>query len=170
MTNALVLPADVRAVIDAYRACEFTTLTREGVPVTWPVSTLLQADGRFLITASLGMPYKAINARRNPRVSLLFSDPTASGLHSSAVVLVQGDAEVPERIVTEHAELREFWRDRIMSRQPAGKMYSMNALTRKLADWYYMRLTIYITPRRVLWWPDGNQFEAPQVQEAAHVA
>jgi hypothetical protein len=163
------LPSVVRQVIDQYRVCEFTTLTRDGTPVTWPVATELRADGRFLVTASLGLPYKAINARRNPHVSLLFSDPTASGMTNAPVVLVQGDAEVPERIVTSHMELREYWRDHIMSRQPAGKMYSMNALTRRFFDWYYMRLLVFVTPCRILWWPDGDQSQPAQLVEASHV-
>lgn len=164
------LPPPVREVIDAYRACEFTTLTKNGTPLTWPVSTLLQSDGRFLITTSLGLPQKAYNIRRNPRVSLLFSDPTASGIAAPApVVLVQGDAEVPETIMVNPMEEREYWRDRIMSRQPSGKMYSLNGLTRWFFDWYYMRLRILITPRRILWWADGDQTQPAQVIGAEHV-
>ena len=169
MEQLNLLSPGVREVIDRFRVCEFTTLAKNGTPVTWPVATELRSDGKFLVTASLGMPYKAINARRKPHVAMLFSDATASGLTSAPVVLVQGDAEVPERIVTSHFELREYWRDRIMSRQPAGKMYSMNALTRWFFDWYYMRLLIFVTPRRILWWPDGDQSKPAQVVGAEHV-
>ena len=169
MERVALLPPAVSQVIDRFRACEFSTLSKNGTPITWPVATELRSDGRLLVTASLGLPYKAINARRNPRGSLFFSDATASGLSNAPVVLVQGDAEVPERIVTAHMELRDYWRDRIMSRQPAGKMYSMNALTRWFFDWYYMRLLIFVTPRRVLWWPDGDQSQPAQLVEASHV-
>ena len=51
-----------------------------------------------MLTTSIGLPNKAFNARRDGRISLLFSDQTASGLQDPPAVLVQGDAEVPEEI------------------------------------------------------------------------
>lgn len=170
MGFAASLPQSVRDVFGAFRVCEMSTLAKDGTPVTWPVATLLGDDGRFLLTTSIAMPYKAFNVRRNPRVSLLFSDPTASGLTNPPTVLVQGDATAPDRIVTAHSELRDYWRDRIMSRQPSGRLYSMNGLTRRLFDWYYMRLVIYVTPKRVLWWPNGDQTQTPQVVGGEYVA
>jgi hypothetical protein len=88
-------------IIDRYFTCEFTTLSRDGSPVTWPVSPRLLADGRFLLTTSIGMPQKAFNIRRNPKVSLLFSEPTGSGVSTPGAVLVQGDATAEDRIVTD---------------------------------------------------------------------
>jgi hypothetical protein len=41
-----------------------------------------------VITTSIGLPHKAYNVRRNPRVALLYSDPTGSGLDSRPEVLV----------------------------------------------------------------------------------
>jgi hypothetical protein len=41
-------------------------------------------------------------------------------------------------------------------RQPASAIYSANAVTRYLMDWYYMRLAIEVTPRRILYWPGGD--------------
>jgi len=29
-------------------------------------------------------------------------------------------------------------------------------------DWYYMRLYIFVHPRRVLWWPKGDFGRAPE--------
>jgi hypothetical protein len=28
-------------------------------------------------------------------------------------------------------------------------------------DWYFILLTIHLTPRRILWWPGGNFLQAP---------
>jgi hypothetical protein len=29
-------------------------------------------------------------------------------------------------------------------------------------DWYYMRLKIHVTPRRIRWWPDGDMSAPPE--------
>ena len=67
-------------VVDLYRTCEFATLSRSGVPIAWPTVTLRRPDGTFLITTSIALPQKAYNVRRDPRVAMLFSEPTASGI------------------------------------------------------------------------------------------
>ena len=88
-------------VIDNYFTCEFTTLSRDGSPVTWPVTPRLLEDGRFLLTTSIGLPQKAFNIRRNPKVSMLFSEPKGSGVAEPGAVLIQGDATAEDRIVTD---------------------------------------------------------------------
>ena len=155
------LAPEVEEVFAEFRTCEFSTLARDGTPITWPLVTLWQPEEqRFVLTTSIGMPNKAFNARRDGRVSLLFSDPTASGLEGAPAVLVQGDAEVPDEIHTSPNDLREFWK-RIWRIQPAGKMYGANVLTRSPVDWYYMRLYIYVRPRRILVWPEGDFTKPP---------
>jgi hypothetical protein len=67
-------------VIDGYFTCVFTTLSRTGSPQTWPLAARLLPDGRFLLSTTIGRPQKAFNTRRNPKVSLLFSNPTGSGV------------------------------------------------------------------------------------------
>jgi hypothetical protein len=146
VTNAQP-PSDpaVLAVVDRYRTCEFATLSRSGVPIAWPTSPLLRPDGTLLITTSIGLPQKAHNIRRDPRVALLFSEPTASGLDGAPQVLVQGTAVCPDEIVTDVSEEAEYWR-RLTERQPINRMYSATPLSRRLFDWYYMRLHITVTP------------------------
>jgi hypothetical protein len=140
-------PSDpqVLAVLDRYRTCEFATLTRSGVPIAWPTAALYRPDGTFLITTSIALPQKAYNIRRDGRVAMLFSDPTASGLDGAPHVLVQGTATCPDEIATDVAPHAEYWR-RLHERQPFNRMYGRNALTRRVFDWYYMRLLITITP------------------------
>jgi hypothetical protein len=157
----LSLPPEVEAVFREFRTCEMSTLARDGTPITWPtLSFWYPDDGRFLITTSIGLPHKAFNVRRDPRVSLLFSDPTASGLADPPVVLVQGDAEAPDRVETAVEGFEDELRE-VFSRQPASGFYSSNPLTRYLFDWYYMRVLIYVTPRRIRWWPGANYGSAP---------
>lgn len=164
------LPPEVEMVLHNFRTCEFSTLARDGAPQTWPTIAFHEHDdGRFLITTSVGLPQKAYNVRRNGRVSLLFSDPTASGIPDPATVLVQGDAVCPDRVTT----ALEGFEDKlahVFRWQPASGMYSSNAIMRRLFDWYYMRLSIYVTPRRILYWPNGELSRPPLSVEVTYVA
>lgn len=146
MTSASPPPdPQLPEVVDRYRTCEFATLTRSGVPIAWPTAALHRPDGTFLITTSIALPQKAYNIRRDDRVALLFSDPTGSGLDGAPQVLVRGRATCPDEIVTDVAPVAEYWR-RLHERQPFNRLYSANALTRRVFDWYYLRLLITVTP------------------------
>lgn len=164
------LPSEVESVIRAFRVCEFSTMAKDGTPVTWPLGAYYQPEhNRFLLTTSIGLPQKAFNIRRNPHVSLLFSDPTGSGLENPPAVLVQGDAIAPDEIVVSVDGIEDYWRETIFSRQPASKMFSSNVLMRKLMDQYYMRILISVTPTALYWWPKGDFTQSPLQVEVAHV-
>lgn len=75
-------------------------------------------------------------------------------------VLVQGDAEAPDAVTTSLDGFEDELR-KVLRRQPAGSLYSSNPLTRYVFDWYYMRLMIHVTPRRILWWPGGDFSRRP---------
>src|SRR5215218_4674736 len=129
---ALDLPPEVESVFREFRTCEMSTLARDGAPITWPTLPFWRpGERRFLITTSIGLPHKAFNVRRNPRVSLLFSNPTATGLTNPPAVLVQSDAEAPDGVETSvegfEDELREVFR-----RQPPSGFYTSNPLLRYL--------------------------------------
>lgn len=152
----LVVPPEVEAVFRQVRTCEFTTLAKDGTPITWPTVALYEPSrARFVITTSIGLPQKAFNVRRSRRVAMLYSDATGSGLAAPPAVLIQGDAVCPDKIVTRSDELDALARV-LMVRQPVSARYSANPLARYLSDWYLMRLLIYITPRRIRWWPQGD--------------
>jgi len=163
------LPPEVEDVFEEFRTCELSTLARDGTPITWPTLPFWYSDEkRFTITTSIGLAQKARNVRRNPRVSLLFSNPTASGLEGPPAVLVQGDAEAPDEIVTSVAGFENELR-KVYHRQPASRAYGNNPLTRRLMDWYFMRLMIHVTPRRILWWPGGDFWQEPFELRMEHV-
>jgi hypothetical protein len=93
------LPSTVEAVFQQFFTCEFTTIAKDGTPITWPILPIYRpALMQFVILTPIGLSQKTLNIRRNPRVSLLFSDPTGSDLVSPSAVLVQGDAEAPDEI------------------------------------------------------------------------
>ena len=164
------LPPEVEDVFEEFRTCELSTLARDGTPITWPTLPFwYSAEKRFTITASIGLAQKALNVRRNPRVSLLFSNPTASGLENPPAVMVQGDAEAPDEIETSVAGFEEELR-KVYPRQPASRLYGTDPLTRRFMDWYFMRLMIHVTPRRILWWPGADFWRDPFELRMDHVA
>ena len=150
-------------VIDNYFTCEFTTLSRDGSPVTWPVTPRLLEDGRFLLTTSIGLPQKAFNIRRNPRVSMLFSEPKGSGVAEPGAVLIQGDATAEDRIVTDVSSDKDFaaFAETLIIRQPAGALWS-SWLGKQIWWSYYMRILIYVTPRRAWFWPTREFASSPE--------
>lgn len=150
-------------IIENYFTCEFTTIARDGAPQTWPVSPRLLDDGRFLLGTSIGLPQKAFNIRRNPKVAMLFSEPTGSGLSPPGAVLIQGVATADDRIVsdlTADPELASLAQT-LFARQPAGAMWSTWA-GRRLWWSYYLRILIYVTPCRALFWPTRDFTSCPE--------
>ena len=111
---------------------------------------------------------QALNIRRDPRISLLFSDPTGSGLENPPAALVQGDALVEDDLRTSPVGFEEYWK-RLFRIQPANAMYGANALTRYLIDWYYMRLYSFVRPRRIHFWPGADFGQEPKELEVDHV-
>jgi len=165
------IPPDALAILKSYRTCEFTTLSTKGAPVTWPVCARLLDDGRFLLTTSIAMPQKAFNIRRNPKVSLLFSEPRGSGTENPGAVLVQGDAVCEDRIVADMStvpELEGYIVENIFSRQPKGKFMS-SWIGKRLFPSYYMRLLIYVKPTRIRWWQARDFSRTPSSVEVSHV-
>jgi len=160
-------------IIGNYRTCEFTTLFRDGSPQTWPVSARLLSDGRFLLCTSIGLPQKALNIRHNPKVSLLYSEPTGSGVTVPGAVLIQGDATAEDSVITDMMATPDLaaFSETIIARQPSSKVMS-SWLGRRIFFPYYMRILIYVTPRRALCWPTRNFTQSPaelDLKELSHV-
>jgi hypothetical protein len=98
-------------------------------------------------------PQKAFNIRRNPKVSLLFSEPTGSGLSNSGAVLICGYAVAEDRVIadmTSSPDLAALVRT-VIERQPSSKFMS-SFLGRRLFPSYYWRIAIYVTPVHAFYW------------------
>ncbi len=164
----LSLPADVAAVIRGFYTCEFTTVNRSGQPMTWPaVAYFDEPGGRIVCTVSIAFPVKAHNARHHPGVSLLFSDPTGSGLVDPPAVLVQGDADVAE-VLEYTPDIIGLFRT-VSRRQPDSSRFAANPIARRMFSWYlYQRIALRVTPRRILVWPHGASDQPPTLIEATH--
>ncbi|MEP7359210.1 MAG: pyridoxamine 5'-phosphate oxidase family protein [Anaerolineales bacterium] len=175
--TTLALPPAVEAVFNHFMTCEFTTLGKGGVPITWPTLPIYWPEhGQFVIASPLALSQKAANVRRDPRVALLFSNPTGSGLADPPAVLVQGDGKASDEIVTGTAGLdpqllghlaRQG--QRLLATQPGMRLYLANPLTRYIMGWYFVRVFMVVRPRRLTWW-DGGDFQHPAHSlEVSHV-
>src|SRR3954447_13299939 len=91
------LPQDIREAFERFITTEYATIDARQQPIVWPVTPYYSPGAATIdVTTGIGYPKKADDARRNPRVALLFSDSTGSGIESGIQVLVQGTAEVDE--------------------------------------------------------------------------
>lgn len=146
---------EIEEIILNYRTCEFATISKNNSPSAHPVTAWYTPGAEsIMVTTSLGFPQKIYNIRRNSRVSLLFSNPTGSGVKSQGMVAVQGDARIDDSIACIEG-LDDFW-TRMLRWQPHAQSYHRTALGRYLVDWYFMRLRVYITPRRAFYWDSGD--------------
>ena len=158
------LPEEVQQVFDRFITTEFTTVDKRGQPITWPVTPYYSpGDPCIDVTTGLGYPKKANDAAANPKVALLFSDPTGSGLTHAPMVLVQGTADVDDRDLTAN-------RDRY-SRESAEKL--PEAASKQPPDflkdrfgWYYKRIYVHVRPERVYLWPDGDATVEPRLLDS----
>ena len=158
------LPDDVRAVFDRFITTEYTTVDRHGQPITWPVTPYHHRDeGCVDVTTGLGYPRKAWDARANPKVSLLFSDPTGSGLEEAPMVLVQGTADVDDRDLEANRE--RYWREST-AKLPGTKNMHPPKLVRGAFGWYYTRVYVHVRPERVYVWPRGDVTAEPQLLDS----
>src|SRR5436305_12679145 len=148
------LPHEVQAVFDRFITTELTTIDRRGQPITWPVTPYYSPGGPCIdLTTGLGYPKKANDARANPLVALLFSDPTGSGLIDPPTVLVQGSADVDDRDLEANRE--RYARESAEKLPGLGRLQPPDAIKR-LLSWYYTRIYIHVRPERVYVWRSGS--------------
>jgi hypothetical protein len=155
------LPQDVRDAFESFITCELTTVDAAKQPITWPVTPYYSQGGPSIdVTTGLGYPKKADDAQAHPSISLLFSDPTGSGIDSSLRVLVQGTATIDDEDLKANAE--RYVRESGV-KLPATRKMNPPKLLRPMFNWYYTRLYIKVRPERVFVWPNGNLAEEPTV-------
>jgi hypothetical protein len=154
------LPYAVQEAFQRFVTCELTTIDSRGRPITWPVTPFYaQGDPHISVTTGLGWPKKARDARRHPRVALLFSDPTGSDIAQPSMVLVQGTAEVDDRDLD--ANRQRYAREsaaklgRRGEARPPGSRF----------DWYFTRIYIHVRPERVHVWRGGDCEAEPELIE-----
>ena len=158
------LPDDVKRVFETFITTEYTTVDRRGQPISWPVTPYYRrGDACIDVSTGLGYPKKAKDARLNPKVAMLFSDPTGCGMENAPQVLVQGTAEVDDADLDANRE--RYLRESAAKLPETVKMAPPKAL-RRLFDWYYTRIYVHVRPERVYVWPGGDATNEPQLFDA----
>jgi Pyridoxamine 5'-phosphate oxidase len=158
------LPHEVRDAFERFITCELTTVNAAKQPITWPVTPYYEQGGATIdVTTGLGYPKKADDARAHPSVSLLFSDPTGSGVESGIKVLVQGTATIDDEDLKANAE--RYMRESAVKLPATKKMHPPKPL-RPAFNFYYARIYIKVRPERVFVWPDGDLSDEPTIHGA----
>ena len=96
-------------------------------------------------------------------MGLLFSEPTGSGVTVPGAVLIQGDAIAEDGIVADmkaNPDLATLI-ETVFARQPTGAFMS-TWIDRRLFPFYYVRILIYVTPRRAFFWPTSDFTSTPR--------
>jgi len=137
-------------ILNSYRVAEFATLAHDGSPVCWPLAPDFD-NGRLTFSTGYVYPTKARNARRNPRVAALFSDPTASGRSDNdPLVLVQGLAEVFDQDLQRNTER---YVDQLLRKGPlAFRLMLRTPGLRQIMVGYLARIWIEVLPRQEYVW------------------
>jgi hypothetical protein len=157
------LPEDVQAVFDRFITTEYATVDRRGQPITWPVTPYnRRRAGTIDVTTGLGYPKKADDAAANPKVALLFSDPTGCDLPDPPAVLVQGTADVDDRDLDRN---RELYGRESAEKLPGVQSASPPKALQRFFTWYYARIYVHVRPERVYVWRGGPGSE-PELFDA----
>jgi hypothetical protein len=158
------LPEEIQRVFDRFITTEYTTVDRRGQPITWPVTPYYQpGDPCIDVTTGLGYPKKAVDAEANPKVALLFSDPTGSEMETPPQVLIQGIARVDDRDLDAN---RERYARESVEKLPAIKSTMPPKPLLRMFGWYFTRLYVHVRPERIYVWPDGDPAREPQLLDA----
>jgi hypothetical protein len=158
------LPPEVQQVFDSFITTEFTTIDRRGQPISWPLTPYYRpGDPCIDVSTALGYPKKALDAEANPKVALLFSEPTGCGMDAAPQVLVQGIADVDYRDL--EANRVRYTRESV-EKLPASKELLPPAPVQRLFSFYFTRLYIHVRPERVYVWPGGDVTQEPGLFDA----
>ena len=155
------LPPDVQAVFDRFITTELTTVDSAGQPITWPVTPYYRpGDPCIDVTTGLGYPKKANDAQANPLVSLLFSDPTGSGLRTRRSSSSRGRPRSTTRTSRPTASAtRARW-----SRScPGLARWDPPDQFKRFLSWYFTRIYIHVRPERIYVW---RADEEPELYDA----
>jgi hypothetical protein len=158
------LPPEIQDVFHRFVTTEFTTIDGRGQPISWPLTPYYSPGAPCIdVTTGLGYPKKANDARGNPKVALLFSDETGSGLDDPPQVLVQGTADVDDRDLDAN---RERYARELPEKLPATAKQQPPKPLQRAFSWYYTRIYLHVRPERVYVWPGSDVTAEPKLYDA----
>jgi general stress protein 26 len=148
------IPEPVETLLAAALVGELTVVDGTGRPVTYPLIPLYDGE-RVYLTSSTLFSKKLEHIKANPKVALSLTDPIAVGGRTDRAT-IQGDARVIEEDPHGGWErLLPIWE----KKEPSIVYFLKQRVALPL---FFERSLIEITPRRVLYWADGDTGTAPQ--------
>jgi general stress protein 26 len=148
------LPGPVESLLDAALVGELTVVDATGHPVTYPLIPLYDGE-RIYLTSSTLFSRKLEHIKGNAKVSLSLTDPIALAGRTDRAT-IQGDARVIEEDPHGGWErLLPIWE----KKEPSIVLFLKARVALPL---FFERSLIEITPRRVLYWSDGDATTAPE--------
>ena len=149
------LPEPVERLLDSALVGELTVVNASGRPITYPLIPLYDGE-RVYLTSSTLFSRKLEHIKGNPRVSVSITDPVATGGRRDRAT-IQGDARVIDEDPHGGWErLLPIWE----KKEPSIVYFLKQRVALPL---FFERSLIEISPRRVLYWPDGSAAVAPIV-------
>jgi general stress protein 26 len=157
------MPTPVTELLDKALVGELTVVDPTGRPVTYPLIPLWDGEHVYMTSSTL-FSRKLEHIKGDARVSVSITDPLAVEGRTDRVT-IQGDARIIEEDPHGGWErLLPIWE----AKEPSI-VYFLKA--RVALPLFFERALIEITPRRVLYWSDGQATTAPAIttigQEAA---
>ena len=149
------MPTPVAALLDRALVAELTVVDGSGRPVTYPLIPLYDGE-RVYMTSSTLFSRKLEHIDANPRVAVSITDPVSVGGRVDRAT-IQGDA----RIIADDPHggwerLLPIW----SAKEPAIAAFLRERVALPL---FFERALIEITPRRVLYWSDGDAGRPPEI-------
>lgn len=156
----LRLPEQVEDVMENALVSVLTCVDNRGRPVSHPMLPLYdRGSGKLYFTSSVLFSKKLEHIKRDPRVSVLFSNKKYIRSRVFHVVLVKGDARVVEDDVHHGWErLVPLWR----RKEPYIDQYLRQRIAIPL---FWERAIIEVSPVKVYVWEGGDTSRAPRVYE-----
>jgi len=149
------IPAPAAELLERALVAELTVVDATGRPVTYPLIPLWDGE-RIYMTSSTLFSRKLDHIAANPKVAVSVTDPVSVDGRVDRVT-IQGDA----RVIADDPHggwerLLPIW----SAKEPAIVAFLKVRVALPL---FFERALIEITPRRVLYWADGDATKAPTV-------
>ena len=147
------LPNDVAQMIASAMFCEFGTISAQGAPIDTPLFCFSDPTSRSIdVGTGLAYPAKAERARRNPKVGILLEGGPGQPVVSIAALASIQDANIQANAERYIAEVIAYF-----DSFSAGNPWSIA----RQAVWYWARIFMIATPKKILWWPSSEQMDVP---------
>jgi hypothetical protein len=147
------LPEDLLQFIQPCIFTEFATVSAQGVPIDTPTFSFADpARGSIDIATGLAYPAKAERARRNPKVGLLLEGGPDDPVVAIAALASVQDANIQANVDRYIAETIAYY---------ASYSHDQPWAVAREAIWYWARIFVCCTPKRVLWWSRASEMHNP---------